>query len=107
MSRNLSPEKVSRVISRQCVLTNRCSDNLRITRRRILLRIRHANRKNELFLMTIREKEKEREKEKGSGGGGGREREKEKVGESGRFTSVTDVKVLADCAYPMSLRTNP
>lgn len=105
MSRNLSPEKVSRVISRQCVLTNRCSDNLRITRRRILLRIRHANRKNELFLMTIREKEKEREKEKG--GGGGSEREKEKVGESGRFTSVTDVKVLADCAYPMSLRTNP
>lgn len=105
MSRNLSPEKVSRVISRQCVLTNRCSDNLRITRRRILLRIRHANRKNELFLMTIREKEKEREKEKGSGGGS--EREKEKVGESGRFTSVTDVKVLADCAYPMSLRTNP
>lgn len=104
MSRNLSPEKVSRVISRQCVLTNRCSDNLRITRR-ILLRIRHANRKNELFLMTIREKEKEREKEKG--GGGGSEREKEKVGESGRFTSVTDVKVLADCAYPMSLRTNP
>lgn len=105
MSRNLSPEKVSRVISRQCVLTNRCSDNLRITRRRILLRIRHANRKNEFFLMTIREKEKEREKEKG--GGGGSEREKEKVGESGRFTSVTDVKVLADCAYPMSLRTNP
>lgn len=80
MSRNLSPEKVSRVISRQCVLTNRCSDNLRITRRRILLRIRHANRKNELFLMTIREKEKKREKEKGSGGGGGGEREREREG---------------------------
>ena len=27
-------------------------------------------------------------------------------GGSGRFASVTDVKVLADCAYPMSLRTN-
>lgn len=83
MSRNLSPEKVSRVISRQCVLTNRCSDNLRITRRRILLRIRHANRKNELFLMTIREKEKEREKEKGSGGGGERERKKRLVNPAG------------------------
>lgn len=39
--------------------------------------------------------------------GRGDEREKEKVGESGWFTSVTDVKVLADCTYPMSLRTNP
>lgn len=83
MSRNLSPEKVSRVISRQCVLTNRCSDNLRITRRRILLRIRHANRKNELFLMTIRKKEKEREKEKGSGGGGARERKRRLVNPAG------------------------
>ena len=31
---------------------------------------------------------------------------RDNAGGSGRFASVTDVKVLADCAYPMSLRTN-